>query len=316
MAMSRKRRTIVATIIVLVVFAVTVAVLWRTILASGSVETLDRVDSWLSDAEVDLATQPVLYGDHPAQRLFVHKPAGDVIDARLPVLAFVHGGSWSHGDPAAYNFIARTFAPQGFVVVNIGYRLVPEGKFPHMNEDTAAAIRWIHENIADAGGDPEAIYLMGHSAGAYNAVMVGLDRQWLGREGLDDDVLKGVIGLAGPYDFYPFDGDGTRNAFGNWERPEATQPINLVRGDAPPMLLATGDKDTTVRPRNTRVLADAITQAGGSVETAFFEGMDHARPIMALARPFARDGRVFDAVSEFIRKQEEKTASGQANAAP
>ena len=306
MASSRKRGCLISIGVVVVLLAIAGVIIWRVAVASQSVATLDRVDSWLSDAEVELASAPAKYGEHPAQKLYVHRPAGTDANAKLPVLGFIHGGSWRDGDPKDYNFIARSFALEGFIVVNIGYRLMPDGAFPNMTEDTASAVRWIKDNIAQSGGDPERIYLMGHSAGAYNVVKVGLDRQWLGRVGLEDDAIKGVIGLAGPYDFYPFDSDSTRAAFGEWDRPEATQPITFARGDAPPMLLATGEDDTTVRPRNSRVLAEAITKAGGTVETAFFDEVNHVRIIMNLAKPFDRDTRAKDAILGFLREQEAK----------
>lgn len=304
MAKSRKRRKAINSLIILAVLAIAGFALWRFIAAIQTVETLDRLDGWLSSAEVELAGDPVLYGEHSGQKLFIHRPTDIAATEKLPVIGFVHGGSWKDGDPKDYNFIARTFAPEGFVVVNIGYRLVPDGPFPGMVEDTAAAVRWIKDNINEHGGDPESIYLMGHSAGAYNAIKVALDRQWLGREGLDENALKGVVGLAGPYDFYPFDSDSTRDAFGGWARPEATQPINFARGDAPPMLLATGAADETVQPRNSHVLAEAIGAAGGDVETAFFDDMSHARIIMALAKPFDSDTRPKDAIMAFLRAQE------------
>ena len=306
MARSRKRGCLISIGVVVGLLVIAGVIIWRVALASQSVATLDRVDSWLSDAKVELASAPETYGEHPAQKLYVHRPAGTDANAKLPVLGFIHGGSWRDGDPKDYNFIARSFAPEGFIVVNIGYRLMPDGAFPNMTEDTASAVRWIKDNIAQSGGDPERIYLMGHSAGAYNVVKVVLDRQWLGRVGLDDGAIKGVIGLAGPYDFYPFDSDSTRAAFGQWARPEATQPITFARGDAPPMLLASGEDDTTVRPRNSRALAKAITEAGGAVDTAFFDEMNHVRIVMNLAKPFDRDTRAKDAILAFLREQEAK----------
>ena len=83
-------------------------------------------------------------------------------------------------------------------------------------------------------------------------VMLALERQWLGRAGVPDGFLKGVVGLSGPYDFFPFTSDSARNAFGHEADPAVTQPINHVRGDGPPMLLLTGDADETVKPRNSR----------------------------------------------------------------
>lgn len=240
------------------------------------------------------------YGTDPAQTVAVYRSQG--AGKLLPVIVFVHGGSWNSGSPDDYGFIARALAPEGFVVVLAGYRLHPAARYPQMLEDAAGAVAWTRANIASHGGDPDRIVLMGHSAGAYNAVMTALDRQWLGREGQSADALAGAIGLAGPYDFYPFDTDSTRASFGEAPDPQLTQPVTYARADAPPLLLLTGEADTTVKPRNTRALAVAMAQAGGRAETGYYEGMDHAGILLALASPWRRDRAVLDRVIAFARQ--------------
>lgn len=259
------------------------------------VDTVDRLTG--SERRVALVEQ-ARFGDHPRHTVAVYR-AGQA-DAPLPVILFAHGGSWNSGDPADYGFVARGLAPEGFVVVLAGYRLHPEVQYPAMIEDTAAAVAWTRENIGRHGGDPDRIVLMGHSAGAYNVVMTALDRQWLGREGLDANALAGVIGLAGPYDFYPFDSDSTRASFGEAHYPQRTQPVSHARVDAPPLLA--GEADTTVKPRNTRALAMAMQQVGGAAQTGFYPGMDHADILLALASPWRRDRSVIDRIVAFARE--------------
>lgn len=259
-------------------------------------DTVDRITG--TERKVALAEQ-AHYGPAPPQKVRVFRPSDRA--GPLPVVLFVHGGSWREGSPDDYSFIARALAPEGFVVVLAGYRLHPDVVFPAMLEDTAAAVAWTKNNIARLGGDPDHIVLMGHSAGAYNVVMAALDRQWLGREGQSADALAGVIGLAGPYDFYPFDSDSTRASFGGARDPVATQPVTYARGDGPPMLLLTGEADTTVKPRNTRALAAALQQAGGRVDTGFYPGMAHADILTALASPWRRNPAVLNRVVAFAR---------------
>jgi acetyl esterase/lipase len=153
---------------------------------------------------------------------------------------------------------------------------------------------------------------MGHSAGAYNAVMLALDRQWLNRAGVEDGFVRGVIGLSGPYDFYPFTSDSARNAFGAEPDPAVTQPIHLVRGDAPPMLLITGDADETVKPRNSLALASALSTAGAPTRPQVLDGLDHAGTIKLLAAPFNRDRRVLDPVLAFLASRCRPSAPVQA----
>jgi acetyl esterase/lipase len=220
--------------------------------------------------------------------------------APRPVLVFIHGGGWHSGAPGDYRFIGRQFARAGYVVVLPGYRLGAEGRYPHMLEDSALAVGWTRDNVAKFGGDPARVFLIGHSAGAYNVVMLALERQWLGRAGVPEGFVKGVVGLSGPYDFYPWTSDSARNAFGQVADPKITQPINHVRGDAPPMLLLTGDSDDTVKPRNSKVLAQALSAAGQPTSPVVLAGVDHAGTIMKLAAPFNRDRRVLDPVLAFL----------------
>ena len=271
---------------------------WRYAHANGAVGLLEWADRTIgSTAGTVVAASGVPFGDHPAQRLDVISPEAP---GPHPVIVFFHGGGWHSGRPQDYRFVGRTFARAGYVVVLPGYRLVPDGIYPRMLEDGAAAVAWTRAEIARFGGDPDKVMLMGHSAGAHTAVMLGLERQWLGQQGVPDDFVKGVAGLAGPYDFHPFTSDSARNAFGHEPDPAVTQPITFVRSDAPPMLLLTGDADTTVKPRNSRVLAEALAAAGARAELVILPQVDHAGPVLKLARPFAGDTRVRDAVLDFL----------------
>jgi acetyl esterase/lipase len=239
------------------------------------------------------------YGTHPAQKLRIYRPDGYDDSQPLPVLLFVHGGSWSWGDPDDYNFIARAFAPAGFVVVLAGYRLGEDGRYPAMLEDTAAAIVESARLAPQFGGDSARIVLAGHSAGAYDVVQVALEERWLAASGLQP---AGVIGLSGPYDFYPFDKPSSEAAFGSVGAGAESQPINHARADAPPMLLIHGEDDALVKPRNSRALAAALGDAGAPVETKFYPGFDHNAPLISLASPWRRSRDVDDAMIAFARR--------------
>ncbi len=285
---------------------------WRYAHATGAVGLLDLADRTLGGTDgTQLAASGVRYGSLPAQRLDLIAPNAP---GPHPVLVFMHGGGWHSGRGEDYHFIGRTFARAGYVVVLPGYRLGPEGIDPHMLEDGAAAVAWTAQNIARFGGDPDQVVLMGHSAGAHTVAMLGLERQWLGRQGLRDGFVKGVVGLSGPYDFHPFTSDSARNAFGHVEDPKLTQPITFARGDAPPMLLLTGDADTTVKPRNSKVLAKALTDLGGRAELVILPGVDHAGPVLKLAQPFLRDTSVSAPVLDFLASLRQPSAPIQAPA--
>ena len=295
--------TIGWTLIALVVVAAALLGLARWGLANHAVALLDWGDRQFGGtAGYRIALADGAYGALEGQRIEVIVPDRPATHPRAVVM-FIHGGGWTSGEPRDYRFMGRTLAREGYVVVLPGYRLGAAGRFPHMLEDGALAAAWTRDHVAQYGGDPGQMVLMGHSAGAYNAMMLALDRQWLGRAGVPDGFVKGVIGLSGPYDFYPFTSDMARKAFGGAPDPELTQPIHFVRGDAPHMLLITGDADTTVKPRNSLALAAALTAAGRPTRAVVLNGVDHNRTVMKLAAPFSRDRRVLDPVLAFLAAQ-------------
>ncbi|SHN57330.1 alpha/beta hydrolase [Erythrobacter sanguineus] len=223
-------------------------------------------------------------------------PAG-----KLPVVIFWYGGGWAKGDRAAYAFAGRALANQGFLVVIPDYRKVPDVLFPAFLGDGAEAIAWVEDNIGRHGGDPARLAFMGHSAGAYQAVMLALDSQRLVAAGADPSNIKAAVGLSGPYDFYPFDSPRSIAAFSEWPRPEETQPITYARADAPPLLLVTSEGDTTVRPRNANNLAAKLRELGAAVEVKNYGPLDHEEVVMALSVPFRSKGPVLADSVAFLK---------------
>ena len=234
------------------------------------------------DAGARRVAQDVAYGDGRRRQLDVYAPPDG---GPHPVVVFIYGGSWSSGDKGDYSFAGAALASRGFVTVIPDYRLVPEVRFPSFVDDCAAAMRWTQDHISEFGGDPLRIVLVGHSAGAYNAIMLGLDAHYLRDAGVDASRVRGVVGLAGPYDFLPFDVDATRDAFGQAHDLALTQPVHFARADAPPLLLLWGEADTTVGPRNLHGLEAAMRAAGGDVEARTYPGVNHVDIMLALSRP-------------------------------
>ncbi len=251
------------------------------------------------DKTSERIARDISFGEHKRQKLDIYAPKG--ANGNSPVLMFIYGGGWHNGHKDGYDFAGRALAAQGYVTVIANYRLVPEVVFPTFLEDGAAAIKWINENIDDYGGNPERIYLMGHSAGAYNAVMLAIDEQYLAAENLNRDTIDGVIGVAGPYDFYPYDVSSTINAFGHTKDPVGqTQPIAIIDEYAPPLFLITGTEDKVVRPRNVKALAKVAQEHGVPVKTAFYEGLDHIEPITALSITIRKKAPILNEVKQFI----------------
>lgn len=247
---------------------------------------LNGVSRIAGDGGVRTAVRGAAYGADPRHRLDVYVPGDSPAGARLPVVVFFYGGGWVDGNRGDYAFAGRAFAAQGFVAVVADYRLVPQVRFPAFNQDGALAVKWVADNIARHGGDPGRIALSGHSAGAYIAAMLSLDRHYLRDAGVDPGIIRAAALLSGPYDFYPFTEARGRDALGQWPRPAETQPISFARADAPPMLLMHGAADTVARPYNSERLAAKLTAAGAPVELRLYPGKSHIDTIKSLSPAF------------------------------
>ncbi|MGE0595136.1 MAG: alpha/beta hydrolase [Hyphomonadaceae bacterium] len=242
--------------------------------------------------------QGLAYGNGPRRALDIYAPEGA---GPWPVLAFFYGGSWSWGAKEDYEFVGRAFAAQGFLTVVPDYRVAPD-VFPSFLEDCAAAVAWTHANVASYGGDANHIVLAGHSAGAYNAIMLALDRRYLDAADVPAAAIKGAAGLSGPYDFLPLDVDATRNAFGHVDDLDQTQPVRFARADAPPLWLGWGEKDDLVGRRSIEGLAGAMRAAGGEVEAKIYPNLGHAGTLLALSRPLRGRAPVLADVIAFARR--------------
>lgn len=288
---------------IVLILAAGLGAFYALVAPPGQLDVLDRL--WPGEAGGRRVAHDVAYGEADRQRLDIYDDA-QVGSRPKPVLVFFYGGGWHGGDKDHYGFAARAYASKGFLVILPDYRLVPDVRFPVFVQDSAAAIAWAWRNAARFGGDPKRIVTAGHSAGAYNAIMPALDRRWLAAEGLPDEVIKAAAGLAGPYDFYPFDKPSSINAMGRYPRPLETQPIRFVRADAPPLWLGHGTADTNVRVRNSRNLAGALRAAGAPVMLREFPGSSHNDLIMAVSRPFRTRLPVLDESSAYLLKQSQR----------
>lgn len=258
----------------------------------------DRLTGGTSGAR--LVAEGVAFGTH-GQTLDIWAP-GPAPQGEVPVVIFWYGGGWAKGDRTSYAFAGRALAREGFLVVIPDYRKVPDIHFPAFLDDGAEAVAWVEGNIAQHGGNPERIAFMGHSAGAYEAVMLALDAKRLAAAGADPAHVKAVVGLSGPYDFYPFTSDRAVAAFSQWPRPEETQPITFARADAPAMLLVTSDGDETVRPKNANNLGAKLKALGAPVEVRNYGALNHEEVVMALSVPFRSKGPVLADSVAFLRK--------------
>lgn len=223
--------------------------------------------------------------------------------AGAPVVVFFYGGRWKEGAPRDYRFVGQALASRGFIAVIPDYRHYPAVRFPAFVEDAARAVRWTQDQISRYGGDSKKIFLMGHSSGAHLAAMLALDPEFFAGAGVERERIKGMIGLAGPYDFLPLTDADLRDMFGPPEKFELSQPISYVDGSNPPLLLLHGEDDDRVWVKNTRNLAAAVKRAGGPVETVIYPSMSHVWIVATLAAPLRGRSDVLEQVEKFVTRE-------------
>jgi acetyl esterase/lipase len=246
-------------------------------------------------------TADLAYGADPRNRLDVYAPTEQNGSTLAPVVVFFYGGNWNAGSKADYEFIGEALASRGIVAVLADYRLYPQVRYPEFLQDSAGAVAWAAKEIKKYGGNPERLYVMGHSAGAYNAAMVALDERLLSAYGMTPAALRGWIGLAGPYNFIPIENENTKPVFFHPNTPPQSQPINQVTRSAPPALLVASNSDDLVNPvRNTGALAKRLREAGVQVTEVYFDRTSHTTLIAAMSRPLRKLAPVLEAVDDFV----------------
>jgi acetyl esterase/lipase len=159
------------------------------------------------------------------------------IDSFATIVWF-HGGGLTAGEKE----IPEALKNKGLAVIGVNYRLYPKIKAPVYIEDAAAAVAWVFKNIANYKGDPDAIFISGHSAGGYLASMVGLDKKYLQKHSIDANKIAGLIPFSG-HTITHFTVREERGIKGTQPLIDDLAPLYHVRPDAPPLLLITGDRE-------------------------------------------------------------------------
>jgi len=266
-----------------------------SLLAACSV--LGVIDRLVPDSGYRLE-EGIAYGAGARHKLDVYRPAGRL--KSKTVIVFLYGGGWRAGERRGYRFVGQNLASRGYLVVIPDYRLYPEVSFPAFVEDAAAAVGWVHREIAARGGDPGRIIIAGHSAGAHSAALLALDRRYLKQAGVPHGAIAGWIGLAGPYVVDPADFSSTRAIFASARPPGAARPITFVRAGAPPALLIHGDHDWTVGIENSEELARRLRAVGAKVRYVPVADTGHGGLLLGLAEPFGSDSPVVRDITDFI----------------
>ena len=289
-------RTVSRVLIVLAALAVA-AIALLAFAATHAAATLNALAS-INTRRVDAA---VAYGPLARHRLDIYAPGRAAPPGGHPVVVFFYGGSWNRGERADYRFVGEALAARGIVALLADYRLYPEVRYPDFLSDCALALAYGLREAARLGGNPQRVFVMGHSAGAYNAAMLALDAKRLAPTGHSPQELAGWIGLAGPYDFLPMKNPDSRPVFFHPNYPEGTQPIDYASAQSPRSFLAAAPEDPLINPqRNTVGLAARLRGAGASVELKLYPRVNHMTLVAAMAGPLTWLAPVLDDVLAFI----------------
>ena len=270
------------------------------LLALGACAPLTALNA-LAAADSHTRVADIAYGILPRQQLDIYRPVGIAPAGGWPVVVFFYGGSWNSGERAQYGFVGAALASRGLLTLVADYRLYPEVRYPDFLADSAQALAWGLTHAAEQGGNPQRVFVMGHSAGAYNAAMLALDGRWLAATGHTPRELAGFIGLAGPYDFLPMTNRDAQPVFFHPNYPPGTQPLAFASAAAPPSFLAAGRTDSLVNPeRNTAALAARLSAAGVLVSLHRYEHANHVTLIGAFGLPLRWLAPVLDDVASFV----------------
>lgn len=276
---------------------------FKTILASLSALML----SACSNASIFIANAPTYFdgvsrhADIPFGEqgllLDIYTPPESSVEKQFPVLVFIYGGSWSNGDKDIYKFIGSRFAQAGYITVIPDYRHYPAVKFPAFVQDNADALAWTVDNIGQYGGNKDALFLAGHSAGALNGALLIADKTYL----TDGIKIKAFAGLAGPYDFVPEEED-MKDIFGPPENYPQMQVTTFIDGTEPPMLLLHGLKDETVYMSNIDKLRTALEEHNVPHNIITYENLDHIDMVTSFVWAYVDRRDVFSDILDFFSK--------------
>ena len=229
------------------------------------------------------------YGTEPIEALDVYRT--DRPEA--PVQVFIHGGAWQQGSAKSYGFPAETFVHAGAHwvvpdfrwVQNVGNSLLP------MAHQVCRAVAWVYENAVSFGGDPNRIYVSGHSSGGHLAGVI-LTTDWQTDFDLPPDVVKGGLCSSGMFDLKPV----RLSARGRYidftdEMEEALSSIRHLDKLHAPIIIAYGTLETPEFQRQSRDFAAAVAAAGKPVQLLVGEGYNHFEILETLANPYGLLGR-------------------------
>ncbi|WHP06904.1 alpha/beta hydrolase [Acinetobacter corruptisaponis] len=219
------------------------------------------------------------YGLKARQRLDLYRSKN--AKKQRPLIVFVHGGSWQHGNKRDYLFIGETFAREGYDVAVINYHLAPEHIFPAFIDDLAQAIHYLSQNQNKLNISTDNMILMGHSAGAFNVMSVVYSAQ--SQNFKYKDQIKAIVGLAGPYHFDYVGDPLSEHAFDQKISYQQVMPYYFIEPNRIKHYLLVAEQDQLVERKNTLDLDIALRQKGNHSHIAVIPKTGHITIVATLA---------------------------------
>lgn len=236
------------------------------------------------------------YGTHERQKLDIYEPVE--IDADTRFIFFIHGGGWESGSKDMHRFIGRSWARENFIVALPNYRLAPEVTYPGQVRDISRSLAWLQDNYGEI---PSSLYLAGHSAGAHLASLIGFYDRWREDARLKINQIRGLILLAGVYQFYPYEKADPRvkRFIGGKRYWKDAQPFNHLKGSLPPVFLAHGRRDEEVLPAQSIQMSEKLTEFGIRNELLIEEAVGHLELLLETSR---KDVEFWSMLTDFLRE--------------
>jgi acetyl esterase/lipase len=258
----------------------------------------EKADELTAEARTKLVCHAdVMYGEDPKQGLDIYLPKGN--PSGCPVFFFLHGGGFREGDRLDYGFVASPFANHGIVTVSAGYRLTPEFRYPHAHDDGRSALAWVFHHIKEYGGDPDRIYVGGHSSGANIAAYITVRGDWLKGMGLPSNLIKGLASVSTSYDLRKVSWVG--EYLPDPEQRGEASPILNLQTTPPYAVIGVGSLEQQAgkeRVQSSKEFVQKLKEKGGAAELVLLEDMEHDQTALEMGD---EQSPLFRAILRMIR---------------
>lgn len=210
-----------------------------------------------------------------------------------PIAVYIHGGAWQRGDKSAASYPAESFVPAGVTYIATNFSLIPPSTLDEVVRQNRAALAWVYRQAEGFGGDPDRIFVLGHSSGGHIAAMMACT-DWQTAYGLPADLVKGVVCLSGMYDLEPvwlsYRNNYLKLDAEGWRR---NSPIHNIPQRAPPLIVGCGEVDADEFRRQPRAFVEAWVGKGQHCEFIEHEGLNHFETAREYNNP---DGAMFKSI--------------------